>query len=202
MWDDNLLVKKAQKELKSHYKYPKFYFMTVGNEPDYFEPLKQFSEIMKEKSGKAIEFQYVIMKDEDHSSIPHISIYKGLKFIFDDWKLPLHIMAGGLSSVDAHYRKVSQHYGYTVKTPEVTINFIGYTHLRKNEIQKAIEVFKENVKRYPGSANVYDSLGEAYEINNQPGHAKQNYQKAYELGKKLNDPNVLVFKKNLERVTK
>ena len=201
-WDENLLVNQAKKKLKSSYTKPKFYFMTVGNEPDYFEPLKQFSSVMKMKSENAIDFQYVIMKDEDHSSIPHISIYKGLKFIFNDWQLPQYKMREGLSSVDAHYEQVSQQYGYTINTPEITVNYIGYTHLGNNEIDKAIEVFVENVKRYPKSANVYDSLGEAYERNNQLGLASQNYQKAYDLGIKLSDPNVFVYKQNLERVKK
>jgi len=46
------------------------------------------------------------------------------------------------------------------------------------------------MKRFPDSANVYDSLGEAYENNEQ-----------FELAKK-DDPNFSVFKKNLERMQK
>jgi predicted Zn-dependent protease len=35
--------------------------------------------------------------------------------------------------------------------------------LGKNEFEYAIQIFKLNVKNYPESANVYDSLGEAFE---------------------------------------
>jgi len=71
----------------------------------------------------------------------------------------------------------------------------------KNEFDKAIEIFQENVKRFPASANVYDSLGEAYENNKQFKLAKENFARACELAKK-DEPNYDVFKKNLERVQK
>ena len=56
---------------------------------------------------------------------------------------------------------------------------LGYNYLQKEDVKNAINVFEENVKRYPKSANVYDSMGEAYENNNQFKLAAKNYQKAY-----------------------
>ena len=79
---------------------------------------------------------------------------------------------------------------------------LGYTYLQKKDYENAIKIFTENVKRYPESANVYDSLGEAYENNNQLKLARKNYQKAYDLGVVQLDGNTLIYKKNLERVTK
>ena len=46
---------------------------------------------------------------------------------------------------------------------------------------------------YPESANVYDSLGEGYEVNNQPELAKENYEIAIHKGEALNDPNFPVY---------
>jgi Flp pilus assembly protein TadD len=66
----------------------------------------------------------------------------------------------------------------------------------------AIATFKENVKRYPKSANVYDSLGEALENHGNTEEAALNYQKAVELGEKNSNPNLSVYKTNLERVSK
>ncbi len=77
----------------------------------------------------------------------------------------------------------------------------GYNYLLKKEIEKAIDIFKENVKRFPASANVYDSLGEAYENNEQYELAQKNFAKACELAKE-DDPNFNVFKKNLEKMEK
>ena len=67
-------------------------------------------------------------------------------------------------------------------------------------MENAIRIFKENIKRYPKSANVYDSLGEAYENSGQIDLAKANYQMAYELGMQNGNPNTEVYHTNLLRV--
>ena len=94
---------------------------------------------------------------------------------------------------------ILEKYSYEIQTPEFAINMAGYNHLAKEEIEKAIEVFLENVKRFPASANVYDSLGDAYGENEQFELAKENYSKACELADE-DDPNLNAFRKNLERM--
>lgn len=48
------------------------------------------------------------------------------------------------------------------RTTENNVNGLGYRFLIINDINKAINIFKLNTKLFPNSANVYDSLGEAY----------------------------------------
>ena len=45
---------------------------------------------------------------------------------------------------------------------EVELNFYGYQLMNGGQQDKAIEVFTLNTKRFPKSANTWDSLGEAY----------------------------------------
>ena len=197
---DNYLVKESLSGLEPYKKSHKYFYMTVGNEPDYFEPLEAFTTTLQQKTKETVEFEYVQMLNEDHASVPYISLFNGIRFIFSDWRLPREKLGEGLAAIDAHYKKVSSQYGYEIETPENVINLLGYTYLRNNEFEEAISVFRENVKRYPASPNVYDSLGEGYENNGQDDLARENYQKAYELGTKSNDPNTPVYKRNLERL--
>jgi Tfp pilus assembly protein PilF len=67
-------------------------------------------------------------------------------------------------------------------------------------MEEAIAVFKSNVERYPNSANVYDSLAEAYEKGGKLDLARPNYEKAVQLGAQNNDPNLQIYKTNFERV--
>ena len=80
------------------------------------------------------------------------------------------------------------------------LNALGYAYLQVANFDEAINVFKENVKRNPFSSNVYDSLGEAYEKNNQTNLARKNYQKAYDLGKMQHHVNTEIYKTNLDRL--
>jgi tetratricopeptide (TPR) repeat protein len=64
---------------------------------------------------------------------------------------------------------------------ENVLNAIGYQMLQDSRIREAIEIFKLNVAAYPQSANVYDSLGDAYEANGNKELAIQNAEKTLEL---------------------
>jgi tetratricopeptide (TPR) repeat protein len=107
---------------------------------------------------------------------------------------------GGLKGADAHYKKLSEKFGYSIPVPENLINQMGYQFLFDGKPEEAIAVFKANVERYPGSANPYDSLAEAYERGGRLELAEPLYDKARVLGEQNNDPNTPIYKANYERV--
>ena len=201
MYADNLVVNKASEKLKP-FKKTKYFYMTVGNEDRYFETLEEYASIMKEKAGESVKFKYVKMPEEDHGTTPYFTVFSGLKFIFTGWQLPRELLQADLEDIDNHYMQISLRYGIEVQTPELVINALGYRYLQAEDKDKAIATFKTNVERYPGSANVYDSLGEAYENHGLPEQAAASYQKAVSLGEKNGDVNLPVYKTNLERVSK
>ncbi|MFO7445385.1 MAG: DUF2911 domain-containing protein [Ignavibacteriaceae bacterium] len=69
---------------------------------------------------------------------------------------------------------------------EVEVNNFGYVLLGAAKTDKAIEVFKFNVEKFPDSWNVYDSLAEAYMNKGENKLAKEYYQKALD---KVKDEN-------------
>jgi hypothetical protein len=64
---------------------------------------------------------------------------------------------------------------------EKDLNSLGYKALRDQNFEYAINIFKINVALYPGSSNVYDSLGEAFMKNGDTIPAIENYKKSLEL---------------------
>lgn len=200
-WDEQLLVTQAETAIKHSYDKNKYFYMTLGDEPPYIPAIDKFVSIIETKSPENLEFTYIQMIEETHGSIPHLTVYYGLEKLYDDWNFPQTKYEEGLAAIDDHYINISEKFNYEIQTPEYVINMLGYNYLLKDEFEKAIEVFQENIKRFPASANVYDSLGEAYENDEQYELAKQNYAKACELVEE-DDPNSGVFKKNLERMQK
>lgn len=63
---------------------------------------------------------------------------------------------------------------------ENSVNLIGYQLMQAQKVKAAIEVLKLNVAAYPNSANVYDSLSDAYEADGNRELAIQNAEKALE----------------------
>ena len=171
----------------------------MGNEPAYHESLNKFTSLLEDNT-KTLRWDYQIFNDEDHGSIPVISLLKGLKYIYSDFQLTLETATQGLDAILDHYSIVKSKYDYTVDISEATFNIIGYRLLQNGEIDKAIEIFEYNVKLYPESANVYDSLAEALEQTGRTKEAAENYEVAVKIGKKLSDPNLATFERNLTRV--
>jgi dienelactone hydrolase len=68
-----------------------------------------------------------------------------------------------------------------VKISEAVVNQIGYERLAAGDNKTAIDLLKLNAEAYPNSANVYDSLSDAYLADGQRDLAKQNAQKAIDL---------------------
>jgi dienelactone hydrolase len=64
---------------------------------------------------------------------------------------------------------------------EELVNVIGYEHLQEGDNKGAIEILKLNVSAFPNSANVYDSLSDAYLAGGQKDLARENAKKALQL---------------------
>lgn len=64
---------------------------------------------------------------------------------------------------------------------EGRINALGYDLLRARKIDEAIALFTLNTEDFPASANVWDSLGEAYMLKGDKPRAIASYKKSLEL---------------------
>lgn len=64
---------------------------------------------------------------------------------------------------------------------EPSINATGYNFINNKKFPIAIMVLRYNASAFPNSANVFDSLGEAYLKDGQADLAIQNYKKSLEL---------------------
>jgi predicted alpha/beta superfamily hydrolase len=205
-WDNQVVVKRAEDFFKTRKELNAVLYMSLGYEPgpidDGFHQMKQ---VLTKNQVKGFEWEAQQMTDEDHGSVVLRSHYFGLRKIYDGWQMPRDpdsgAIAGGMKTVEAHYQKLSDKFRYPIAVPENLINQVGYQHLFADQNDEAIAVFKLQVERYPNSANVYDSLAEAYEKTGRLDLAAPLYEKAQTLGKQNNDPNAAVFAANFTRAS-
>lgn len=109
------------------------------------------------------EWRFVTLADDDHGSTPHRSIYDGLEAIFRPLRIPVDsLVALGIAGIDRRYAELGERYGLFEGTPEAALNALGYQLLAAgpDRAAEAVAAFRENVRRFPRSANTYDSLAD------------------------------------------
>jgi hypothetical protein len=204
-WEKQEILQRAEEFFKNRQELNATLYVTLGNEPGPIgEGFDSFKRLLAKTQLKDFVWEARQMDDEDHGSVVMPSHYAGLRKIYDGWQMPRDhtgAISGGLKGVDEHYQKLGRRFGYEIQPPEPLINQLGYQSLFAGKTDEAIAIFKANVERYPGSANVYDSLAEAYEKNDQIELARPLYEKAQMLGQQNNDPNLAIYKANFERAS-
>lgn len=124
---------------------------------------------------------------EGHNTIPLISEYDGLRFIFDYYHLDAtekdfaDSTALIASKLKTHYINVSNKMGYKNSAPESFINYLAYDALGKKQFNKAQALFELNIESYPVSTNVYVSYADYFLAKNDTINAISNYKKALQI---------------------
>jgi predicted alpha/beta superfamily hydrolase len=207
-WDKEMVVKKTAALVQERPELARTLYVALGNEPGApMDAFKRLQQVLGKSKVKGLEWGADLMMDEDHGSIVMRAHDRGLRKVFAGWQIPREkdgSIAGGLPGADEHFAALSQKLGYQVKAPEALVNQLGYRLLLgpEKKVDEAIEVFKVNVERYPDSANVHDSLGEAYEAAGKLDLARAGYEKAIEIGSGKNDPNLSAYKDHLKGIDK
>jgi hypothetical protein len=202
-WNGGALVKGAVKSLERLPAKERALYMTMGNEGnDMLGPIQELARTLEKAKPARLSWRYSFLENEHHGSTPHRSIYDGLESIFAGWDVPPALLqSGDAAALGAHYAAMTERFGFEVRPPEATLNFVGYQLLRKGQSAAALALFRKNVALYgETSSNVHDSLGEALEAAGQKDEAAASYLRAWKLGTERGHFNVPAYKKNLDRV--
>ena len=90
------------------------------------------------------------------------------------------LIGSGTEAGIARFRELQEQFP-AGRATENQLNSMGYRLMGRELLSAAIEIFKLNVEIHPQSANVYDSLGEAYMNNGDTDLAIRNYERSLEL---------------------
>ncbi|MEB3323270.1 MAG: hypothetical protein VKI81_10655, partial [Synechococcaceae cyanobacterium] len=204
-WNDEAVIRQAEAFFEAASAERRgFLYMTMGNEGGrMLAGVWGMARVLETRAPEAFRWGLTLLEREDHGSVPLRSTYAGFEQLYQGWRLEHAVELAadeGLGVVDAHFSALSQRFGYEIRTPESVINNIGYGLLALNRVDDAIAVFRSNVERHPRSANVHDSLGDAYAAAGDWERARRSYARAVSRGRETADPNLWVYERNLERM--
>jgi len=155
-------------------------------ETQHIRSIFKLDEYLKSNTN-GLHYGSMYYENETHNTVPLISEYDGLRFIFDyylfdatekDFADSTDSIA---SKLKTHYANVTEKMGYMNAVPEALINYFAYEALGKQYYNKAKALFELNIEWYPESSNVYDSYADYYLAQKDTANAITNYQKALQI---------------------
>lgn len=147
----------------------------------------ELNSYLNNDTQKQLSFKGNYYKDETHGSLPLIATYDALRNVFDFYQLKLEIddylnpKSDIVAKYENHYKRLSKEFGKEMKPKDDMINGLGYQFMNREQYEKAEQFFKLNVKNYPESFNVYDSLGDLYVAIGNKEKAIASYKKSLSL---------------------
>lgn len=186
-WDNELLTQHAEKKIGTIRQLRKSLYISSANTPKILnsnptkmrKTIRKFVNTLDAARTKNFRLGFQYFDAEDHGSVPLLSLYHGLLFLFEAFK-----QAGveSLPAMETRLRRLSKRWGGNVGPGEGYVNNMGYMMLyRVKDMKKAIAFFEYNISNFPNSANAFDSLGEAYMIKGEKTQAIKNYKKSLKL---------------------
>jgi len=100
----------------------------------------------------------------------------------------------GFENIATYYTSLRKEEAEEYDFSEGQLNGLGYYYLRRDELDKAITIFKLNIEAFPYSYNVYDSYAEALLSNGARKKAIENYKYSIRLNPE-NENGIRVLKK-------
>ncbi len=200
-WDKQKLIRQAESVLKQKSFQDKTLYLATANAlnssitvqqikedtssyTEHTRTIFQLADVVKQSSKSGLTYHSHYYDRDDHGSVPLISTHDALRFIFSYYKIPMELNAYLNKEFDittvltTHFNTVTQRMKYQVLPPEPYVNSLGYMSMSLKHWKKAKSLFQLNVKNYPGSANVYDSLADCYAAMGEKQKAIENYTRS------------------------
>jgi predicted alpha/beta superfamily hydrolase len=173
LWfNDSALVDTYAELLGKSTTRPRIFVTSGGEEPNIDVPAKRFAERMDSIEAVRGSFGYRGYPDATHTLTP-MSFGDGLRFVFepvssrhfeierfDPASADPAAVTNVLKASEDAYAKAARPLGLPETLPERLVNRLGYRLLNSGKVALAVEVFERNVRSYPDSVNVHDSLAD------------------------------------------
>jgi tetratricopeptide (TPR) repeat protein len=189
-WDNEVTVHRAEGELESDQERRSSVYISMANHPGrgdldpkkMDEPIHKFARMLDATSCHSFRSMLQYYEAEDHGSVPLLSLYHGLLYLFEGYKPRPEEFFDQPSVLSHHFERVSERLGIDLLPPEKLVHLKGLSFLnQRNDVDGALEYMKLNVANYPGSYNAHDSLAAAFAVKGEKDLAIEHYGKSLAL---------------------
>ncbi|MCB9228962.1 MAG: hypothetical protein H6618_05060 [Deltaproteobacteria bacterium] len=179
LWWDDGYIQKIANNLEVDKLRGAYYLSTYGKARRKKE-YEAFVELLFAKNPDSLRTHFHVLENEQHSSLPVVSLYNGLRHVFDGFKPDLSSLAENPDLIDLHFEKFSRIIGVKYLPPEDLIHMICMETARERP-EQAVDCFIINTRNYPDSYNAFNALAKAYASMNKTELALKAFRRSLEI---------------------
>jgi predicted alpha/beta superfamily hydrolase len=207
-WNDGELAATLPKFASTLAPLERALYFTCANEPeDMHGPLRRLAAALGAIPDNRLRSRFTQLLDENHLSTPHLTLYNGLRFVFDGWPLPETLLPSpdtikvlNVEELLSHYSRLSTRYGFDVLPPEELLNGVGYLLLDAKRTDAALVLFTRNAALYPQSANAQDSLADGLAQTGRFSEAVAPAERAVAFATQSKDPRLQIWEQRASEI--
>lgn len=184
-WDQETLLRQAKEYFSTADLSDKALYVSQANTilPDdtvpnpHFSAITRFDAVMRAYDRSGIRYAFRYYDNDDHGSVPLVSEYDALRFVFDGYRVPLGRVLTEPGFLVEHFREISDRLGQEFRPSERMIAQLTRFALTQ-DTAKAVELGEIRTELYPESFRAYELLGDIYAQRDEPERARSYYEQA------------------------
>lgn len=187
-WDNRVLLKQARDRFSKPGLAGRALYVAQANtiQPGdttfnpHFNAIVQFNSILETYNASGLRYAYKYYPRDSHGSVPLISEYDALRFIFETYDVALLQTLERPAYLTEHFGRVSAALGVQFDPPESMVDQVGRIALSRDSTV-ARELFEMNAALYPTSANAHMALGNFWLAKKDSTKALGHFERAVAL---------------------
>ncbi len=208
-WDDRTVLRESEVALADQDFSGKSLFVTIANtmpaqmsvdqvaedtkpSTNHIRAILRYTQLADAADDNGLNFGWRYYDENSHGSVPLISEYDGIRFLFP-WYEPKeinHFFAQEstpetqlvMDYVTNHFAGVSDRFGYTFHPPQGWVNMLGRSMTARDQSEGALALFNLNLQNYPNSRAAHYWLGDYYASQDDTENAIRHFTHAVEIG--------------------
>jgi len=177
-------------------------YLGAGNESETVPGLQAFVRLLERRVHPGLEWALEAERDEDQGTAAVPTFYKGLKWLYRAWRIPVEAAAKGIDAVRAYYAGLSEKFGYDIPVTERTLSGRGFQLIREQRFAEAAVLLEVNARAYPDSFRARQDLATLYERTRDWARAAASYEAAAEKAGPAQPELAKFFRAQAERLRK
>jgi len=173
------------------------FLYVIAEDSEFPEALEYMPRLEEALSGnRPAQFAWKLdVVEENGDFLAPTGLREGLTLVFSGYEFPAAAGVASLYEIEQYYAGLSQHYGYDVAIPDMTLTRQSDNLAESGRVDEAIEMLEHLVALYPASLNGWWRLGGIYRERGDIERALYYYRKCLEV-----DPDMVYARQMIEQL--